>query len=365
MSGRHRALGSRSIGHWAAVLFLWGCLLLGFSPVAAQSPTPEFPPETSEDLNQRLQELAQKAESPSSTRAYRIGLEDLLEITVYEAPDLNRSVRVSEDGMISLPLLGPVQAAGLSPSELQTLIQDLLRHNEIMKDPQVGVFVRELQSRPVSVFGAVKKPGVFQIRSPRSLVEVLSLAEGLAPDAGNSIVVMRGQDLSQTSAPAGLDEDSIGAELPTGALEIDIKVLLESGDPESNVDVYPGDVVKVARAGVIYVVGEVNRPGGFVLANNKNISLLQALAMAEGFTPVAKKSDGVIIRTAEDGSRSEIPVNLAMMLKGQAPDAYLQADDIVFVPGSGAKAALLRTADALTRIVGGIGITVYRPTPGR
>lgn len=361
MNGRHRAFESRSLGCRAVVLFLWCCLLLGFSPVAAQSPTLESPPATSEDWNQRLQELAQEAEITSSTRAYRIGPEDLLEITVYEAPDLNRSARVSEDGMISLPLLGSVHAAGRSPSELETVIQNLLRHNEIMKDPQVGVLVRELQSRPVSVLGAVKKPGVFQIRSPRSLLEILSLAEGLAPDAGDSVIVMRAQDLPRTSAPAGLDEDVVDTELPEGALEIDLKVLLESGDPESNVAVYPGDVVKVARAGVVYVVGQVNRPGGFVLANNKNISVLQALALAEGFTRVAKKSKGVIIRTAEDGSRSEIPVDLGKMLKGQAPDTYLQADDIVFVPGSGAKAALIRTTDALTRVVGGLGITVYRP----
>jgi polysaccharide export outer membrane protein len=338
---------------------LWWFLLLGISPVAAQLPVPESPPETSDDLNQRLQELAQEAEATSSTspRAYRIGPEDLLEITVYEAPDLNRSVRVSEDGMISLPLLGSVQAAGLTPSELETVIQDLLRHNEIMKDPQVGVLVRELQSRPVSVFGAVKRPGVFQTRGPRSLLEILSLAEGLAPDAGDSVIVMRAKDLSRTSVSAGLDENAVDTELPEGALEIDLKELLESGDPESNVTVYPGDVVKVARAGVVYVVGQVIRPGGFVLANNKNISVLQALALAEGFTRVAKKSKGVIIRTAEDGSRSEIPVDLSKMLKGQTPDTYLQADDIVFVPGSGAKAALIRTTDVLTRVV---GMTVYR-----
>jgi polysaccharide export outer membrane protein len=361
MNGRHRALDSSGIGRRAVVLF--SCLLLGFSAAAAQLPVLESLPETSEDLNQRLQELAQEAETTSSTstRAYRIGPEDLLEITVYEAPDLDRSVRVSEDGMISLPLLGSFQAAGLTPAELESAIQDLLRRNEIMKDPQVGVLVRELQSRPVSVFGAVKRPGVFQIRRPRSLLEILSLAEGLAPDAGNSVIVMRAKNLPRTVAPASLNEDTLDSKLPDESLAIDIRALLESGDPESNVTIYPGDAVKVARAGVVYVVGQVNRPGGFVLANNKNISLLQALALAEGFTRVAKKSKGVIIRTAEDGSRSEIPVDLVKMLKGQAPDPYLQADDIVFVPGSGAKAAVLRTADALTRVVGGIGITVYRP----
>lgn len=365
MNGRKRAFESSRFGPRAVVLF--SCLLLGLSPVAAQLPNPGSPPQTSEDLNGRLQELAREAEATASTssRGYLIGPEDLLEITVYEAPDLDRSVRVSEDGMISLPLLGSIHVAGQTPSELEITIQDLLRDKEIMKDPQVGVLVRELQSRPVSVFGAVKKPGVFQIRNPRSLLEILSLAEGLAPDAGDSVIVVRGKNLVRVVASAGLNDDAGDSELPDESLTVDIRALLESGDPASNVTVYPGDSVKVPRAGVVYVIGEVNRPGGFVLTNNKNISVLQALALAEGFTNVAKKSEGVIIRTAEDGSRTEIPVNLAMVLKGQATDTYLQADDIVFVPGSGAKAALIRTTDILTRMVGGLGITVYRPTPGR
>ena len=363
MKERCRRLYSRGIPPWVLGLFVWLCLMLAWSAVAAQEPAPQLP--TTEDWNQRLRELTQAAEVQSSPRAYHIGPEDLLDITVYEAPDLNRSVRVNDNGQITFPLLGTVQAAGLSPSELEIVLQELLRRHEIIKDPHVGVLVSELQSHSVSVFGAVKKPGVFQIRSPRSLLEILSLAEGLAPDAGDTVIVMRAKDVSQASAPTSPEEQADGVELPESALQVYIKDLLESGDPDSNVAVYPGDIVKVARAGVVYVVGEVNRPGGFVLANNKNISVLQALAMAEGFTPVAKKSGGVIIRTTGDGSRSEIPVDLDKMLKRQAPDTYLQPDDIVFVPGSGAKAALLRTTDALMRVVGGLGITVYRPTPGR
>lgn len=363
MNGRPRQLQSLRSRHWAVGLFLWLCLLLGFSPVAAQPPPSESALQTTEDWNQRLRDLARTTAVESSPRAYHIGPEDLLEITVYEAADLNRSVRVSDSGQITFPLLGTVQAAGLSPSELEIVLQELLRHHEIIKDPHVGVLVSELQSRAVSVFGAVKKPGVFQIRNPRTLLEILSLAEGLAPDAGDAVIVMRAKDVPSTAEPASPEEHATEDELAKTAIRIDIKALLESGDPNSNVAIYPGDVVKVARAGVVYVVGEVNRPGGFVLANNKNISVLQALAMAEGFTPVAKKSEGVIIRTTADGTRSEIPVNFDKLLKRQAPDTDLQPEDIIFVPGSAAKAALLRTADALTRLVGGIGITVYRPQP--
>jgi polysaccharide export outer membrane protein len=337
MVRRWPTLAAPGIWPWPAALFLGACLLLGLCPAAAQSPTAQPSSQTTDDWNQRLRQLTQAADADTSPRAYHIGAEDLLEISVYEAPDLNRSVRVSDDGTISFPLLGTVQAAGLTPPELEIALQALLRHNEIIKDPHVGVLVSELQSRPVSVFGAVKKPGVFQIRNPRSLLEILSLAEGLAPDAGDSVIVMRAKDVSRAPQPTAAEE------------------------PASE-DEVPGDVVKVTRDGVFYVVGEVNRPGGFVLANNKNISVLQALAMAEGFTQVAKKSNGVIIRTSGDGTRTEIPVDLDKMLKRQAPDTYLQADDIVFVPGSGAKSALLRTLDIMVRTV---GITLYRPPAPR
>src|SRR3989454_10747540 len=121
----------------------------------------------------------------------RIGPEDLLEIGVFEAPEMNRSLRISAGGEISLPLLGAVQAAGLTPRELEFVLQELLRRS-VMKDPHVTVFVREMQSHAVSVFGAVRKPGVFQIRGAKTLVEVLAMAEGLSEDAGDTVLVMRG-----------------------------------------------------------------------------------------------------------------------------------------------------------------------------
>ncbi|MFQ5926885.1 MAG: polysaccharide biosynthesis/export family protein, partial [Terriglobia bacterium] len=275
---------------------------LCFSGLAQQPPLP--PPgqelRTTEDWNKRLQELLRRSEPVplASAQEYRIGTEDLVEITVFEAPELNRTLRVSASGEISLPLLGMVRAAGLTPRELELVLQELLRR-AYMKDPHVGVFVRELQSHPVSVLGAVARPGVFQVRGSKTLLEMLSLAGGLADDAGDTVIVMRGASFGV--AQPGNKHPNDGAapgdseEAPDAAtVEINLKTLLESGDPGSNVPIYPGDIVKVPRAGVVYVVGEVKKPGGFVLKNNEQLSVLQAIALGGGLTRTAAKKHTLI-----------------------------------------------------------------------
>jgi polysaccharide export outer membrane protein len=309
---------------------------------------------TTDDYNQRLGQLKHSLAGPvtnSAAEDYRIGPQDLLEISVFEAPELNRAVRVSASGEISIPLIGAVQASGLTPKALEFVLQELLRRT-YMKDPHVSVFMKEMQSHPVSVFGAVKKPGVFQIDGPKSLVEVLSMAEGLAEDAGDTVIVMRGAALpggqeptpdpsspkAKLNVPAA--NDSRAAEDPTGGptVESSLKSLLESGDPRYNVTVYPGDVVKVTRAGVVYVEGDVKKPGGFILKTNENISVLQAVALAEGLTRTAAGSRARIIRTSEaTGARTEIPIDLNKILAGGLTDAMLRPNDIVFVPNSTGK----------------------------
>ena len=332
---------------------------------------------TVEELNQRLEQLRlilTPRDSSSRSADYAIGPEDLLEISVFEAPELNRSVRVSAGGDISLTLLGPVQAAGLTSRQLEFVLQELLRRS-FMKDPHVAVFVREMQSHAVSVFGAVRKPGVVQIRGPRSLVEILSMAEGLAEDAGDTVLVIRGGGLDRPS-PVTPASDATAAVKPTPAdapadappvshsttpagspvsVEIDVKQLLESADPQANVPVYPGDLVKVSRAGVVYVVGEVHKPGGFLLKNNENISALQAIALAEGITRTSAKEHSRIIRNdAQTGRRTEIPLPLGKVLSGKSPDPVLRPNDIVFVPNSAARNAFYRGAEAAVSIVSGL-----------
>lgn len=317
---------------------------------------------TTDDYNQRLSRFNQSLAGPvaNSAEDYRIGPQDLLDISVFEAPELNRTVRVSASGEISLPLLGAVQAAGATPKALEFVLQELLRRN-YMKDPHVSVFMKEMRSHPVSVFGAVKKPGVFQIDGPKSLVEILSMAEGLAEDAGDTVIVMRGAGLPGAAQSASDDPPpqsaSAGASPTTekksdsNTVETNLKNLLESGDPRYNVIVYPGDVVKVARAGVVYVEGEVKKPGGFMLKTNENISVLQAVALAEGLTRTAAKGRARIMRTDEaTGARTEIPINLDKILAGGVTDPILRPKDIVFVPNSAGKSAFYSSTQAAVSI---------------
>jgi len=370
-------------------------LALGLpAPLAAQTAPnhesssadgPSFRGNTTQDYNDRLVQLAREAKAPelsSSPGDYQIGPEDLLEISVLEAPDLNRTVRVSDDGAISLALLGSIQAAGLSTRQLQAVLEDRLRLT-YMKDPQVSVFVQEMRSHPVSVFGAVEKPGVYQIRCAKTLVEVLSMAQGLANDAGDTVIVVRHTgDPGDLAIAALLDSRSTAVRdfpseavvpIPSTAsratedtagiegITINLKDLLDSSDPRSNVLVYPGDMVKVARAGIVYVVGQVHKPGGFLLKTNENISVLQAIALAEGLTSNAKGKEARIFLGGTNGSPKEVPINLDKILAGKAPSPLLKPDDVLFVPNSGGKEALHVLEQSTAGIVGALGgAAIYR-----
>ena len=339
-------------------------------------PRPESETKTTDDYNRRLEQLRKLLGTetpPAPAEEYRIGPEDLLEISVFEAQEMNHSLRVSASGEISLPLLGAVDCAGLTPRELEVVLQELLRRS-YMRDPHVSVFVREMQSHSVSVFGAVRKPGIYQIRGPRTLVEVLSMAEGLAEDAGDTILLMRGgvpgtasanAEGLATQAPPASENDALASAVsstrPAAGRtdEVGLKQLLDSGDPGVNLLVYPGDVVKVTRAGVVYVVGEVKRPGGYMLKSNENISVLQAIALAEGLTRTSSKGQARIIRSDETtGQRKEIAIDLGKILAGKAPDPQLRPRDIVFVPNSAARSGLYRGAEAAVSIV--TGLVVFR-----
>lgn len=314
--------------------------LLGLAfrlPAVAQRERPKAAPAAA-PAAKRVADSRGRAGSPD----YRIGPEDLLEVTVFEAPELDRTVRVSAEGKISLPLLGAVRAEGRTTRQLEGAIEALLRRS-YMKDPHVSVFVKQIESHPVSVFGAVMNPGVYQIRGPRGLVEVLAKAGGLASDAGDTVIVTR-------HAAGGADGRT---------LRIPVNDLLESAGTRDDVRIDPGDVVKVTRAGVVYVVGEVRRPGGFTLRTNESMSVLQALALAEGLTQTSAAKHALIIRTlSQNGERENIPINLDKILRGRAPDPLLRARDVVFVPNSASRTAFYRGAEAALSIAA--GLIVYR-----
>lgn len=364
-----------------AWLLLTPLVSLSQAPPEALRSSPEAPrQQTADDYNRRLEQL--RASLAESTRdnpsdEYRIGANDLVEINVFEAPELNRTLRVSASGQVSIPLLGAIGAAGLTARQLEALLEFRLR--DYMKDPRVGVFVSSIESHPVSVVGAVKKPGVFQLRAPKGVIEMLSLAEGISDSAGDEVLVMRGAGLgfaaggeNKSDAP-GAESSPIATEVSQAnpappaspiagekqAIRINLKDLLESGDPRYNVPVYPGDIVKVTRAGIVYVVGEVKKPGGFVLKSDEGMSVLKAIALAEGLTPTSSKSRTRILRgDAGSGRQQEIPIDLAKILDGKAPDPVLRPADIVFVPRSGGKSVLSRGSEAAFSAI--TGLLIFR-----
>ncbi|HKS82974.1 MAG TPA: polysaccharide biosynthesis/export family protein [Candidatus Acidoferrales bacterium] len=344
--------------------------------------------ETTSDFNRRLSDINRKLASPPdiSPNDYRIGPDDQLDISVLEAPELSRSPRVSASGEVSLALVGSVRAEGLTTRELELVIEELYRRNYIL-DPHVSVQVRDMQSHPVAVFGAVKKPGVYQIREPKTVVEVLSLAEGLDNDAGDTVIIERrgaasahtpAQDAKSpashnpSAGPSGHNpstewnsrspqerQQQTTATSQPAVEQVDLKRLLDTGDPRLNVLVNPGDVVKVPRAELVYVVGEVGRPGGFELKSNENISVLQAIALAQGLTHTSAGGKARIIRVnSETGQRQEIRINLSKILAGRIPDPILQPRDIVYVPNSVGRTAAYRSLDMVATISS--GIAVYR-----
>ena len=350
------------------------CFVATSLHVSAQAPISS---NTTQGYNRRITELS-KTQTPATSLQhgdYLIGPEDLLEISVLEAPEFNRVVRVSDDGVISLALLGSIQAAGLTPQELQRVLEDRLRQT-YMNDPQVGVFVQEMKSHPVSVIGAVEKPGVYQIRNAKTLIEILSMAQGLATDAGDSVVVVRHPGdptnvayatLIETRSPTSSDtppqvaSNSVSTDSVEEGIHISLKELLDSSDPSANLMVYPGDTVKVSRAGIVYVVGQVHKPGGFLLKTNENISVLQAIALAEGLAPNAKGSEARIFQPASTGTPKETPINLDKILAGKAPAVFLKPNDVLFVPNSAGKEALHVLEQSTAGIVGAIGgAAIYR-----
>jgi len=333
----------------------------------ATPPTAQSTQEYNERLEKLREQFAQQIHAPGD---YRIGPQDVLEINIFEAPELNRTVRVSESGEVSLPLLGGIQVAALTARELESALAQHLR--EFLKDPHVSVMVTAIESHPISVIGEVNKPGVFQVRGSKTLLEMLSMAQGLAAEAGDEVLVMRSagfnsaQGLEQKRSAAAqpvsknINDLEPASEEQPDTVAINLRQLLNSRDPKFNVPVYAGDIVKVTRAGIVYVVGAVKRPGGFTLKGNEQMSLLKAIALAEGLSNTPSKARTKIIRTDESsGKRSEITVDIGKILDGKAPDMNLQTADIVFVPNSAGRTALYKGTEAIVATAS--GLVIFHP----
>jgi polysaccharide biosynthesis/export protein len=301
--------------------------------------------------------LAQPSLSKRIVGGYVLGPDDLISVRVLEieefSPQNLGAIRVDPQGNIRLPLVGRMHVAGLSVEQLEAKVtRDL---TSVMNDPEVTITVTEFGSRPVSVLGAVRNPGVHQISGRKTLFEVLSLAGGLSPDAGNAIKITRRVDAGPLPL-AGVTRDSRG-EFFVGALNV--RSVMEAKDPGVNIEVLPNDVITVPKAELVYVVGAVKRPGGFVLNEKEQMSILQALSLAEGLDSVAAAKSARILRQDDaGGKRNEIPVNLLRILDGSNQDVALHANDILFVPDSKVKSATMRVVEAAIQT--GTGVIIWR-----
>jgi polysaccharide export outer membrane protein len=252
-------------------------------------------------------------------REYKIGPRDLLEIKVVELPELNLTVRVSEDGSITLPLLGRVELGELSKDAAEQKIASMLQEKYV-KNPQVSVFIKDYQSNRVALIGAVNKPGMYEIIGRMSLLELISKAGGFTENAGNEMFVMR-------EGKSGLRAN----------LTIDLNDLIMNGNQSLNIPLQPSDVVNVPidRIIQIYVWGEVKNPGALAVRYSKKITLLQAIAQAGGTTDSAKRSGVVITRKDEKtGKETRMTVNLNEIMRGKKPNIMLMDGDVIFVPES-------------------------------
>jgi len=267
---------------------------------------------------------------------YRLGPGDVVDITVFEIEELSKPAVLAADGTVALPLIGVVGLGAMSTREAAERLRELYSDN-LIRHPQVTVTVREYHSRPVFVLGAVHKPGMYLLRGPRRLWEVVALAEGPTPEAGGRILLSRPQ-----------------AEGGEKTLTIPLSGLVESpSGRENNPWVQPHDTIRVSRAGVVYVLGEVGRPGGFPLRDQESITVLKVLALAEGLRRTAAPQHAKVFRR-RGAQYEETLIRVRDILQGRAPDPLLQAEDVLFIPNSRARSAMGRTAEALVQVTTGV-----------
>jgi polysaccharide biosynthesis/export protein len=297
---------------------------------------------------------AMAAHAAQHPTAYVLGPDDQITIHALLVPEIaEKAIRIESDGWINLPLAGRVMAGGITASQLEQAIVERLK--VYVEQPQVSIDVTEMKSQPVSVLGAVKSPGVYQLRGPKSLVEVLSLAGGVEADAGYSVRIARRVDEGAAPLP-NPQRDATGQFV---VAEVGLEDVMDGRHVASALAIEPHDVITVPRARLVYAIGEVKKPGGFVLREKQTVSVLQVLALAEGLSRTAGGGSARVLRpNPAGGQREEIPVNLNQLMAGKCADVTLQADDILFVPNSLAKSGLVRAMEAAIQV--GTGMAIWR-----
>jgi polysaccharide export outer membrane protein len=260
-----------------------------------------------------------------------------------------KPVTIDVNGFLRLPLVGRLRAAGLSLTEFETELSD--RYQTYLVRPDVSVSVSAFRSQPVSVVGAVKTPGIYQVEGRRTIFEMLSLAGGLDPAAGATLNITRRLEYGRIPLPSA--EDNATGEFSVA--NVRLKSIMSATNPEENIAVMPHDVITVPRAEIVYVIGEVQKAGGFTLNEQEHMTILQALSLAGGLAREASSKNAKILRAASaQTKREELPVNVKAILDGKAPDVTMQPEDILFVPSSQPKRAAARAAEAAIQVATGV-----------
>jgi polysaccharide export outer membrane protein len=293
--------------------------------------------------------------SPSLTRTqlYVLGPGDVIVVNGLNAEDIvGKPMRIDAKGDLTLPLIGTVHAGGLTIPKLEKLLNDRL--SVFVKNPQLIVSVSQYESQPVSVVGAVNNPGIHQIQGRKTIIEMISLAGGPRADAGSDVTLTRSLEYGPLPLP---DEHPD----PTGRYStavLSLRDITSGRRPGENIFVMPHDVLAISRASTVYVIGEVNKAGAFPVGDSGIVSVVQALSMAQGCDHTADTKHARIIRNAQvPGKREEIVCDLHKILAGKSPDINLQADDILYVPGSTGKKVAIKALE--TAITTGSGLAIW------
>jgi polysaccharide export outer membrane protein len=295
-----------------------------------------------------------RAPAAAGPSEYSLGPGDQIVVHALDIDEINeKSATIDGRGFVKLPLAGRIHAGGLTVPELETAVAAQLK--VFVRDPQVAISIAEYRSQPVSVLGAVASPGVQQLQGRKTLFELLSMAGGLRADAGHSIKITRRKEWGRIPL-ASADDDVTGQ---FSVAEVSVTSVMEARNPQENIAIRPHDVISVPRAEMVYVIGAVKRAGGFVLNEKENMTVLQALSLAEGLDRTAAPARARILRPAPGGGpRAEMSVDLRRIIAGKSGDVALHADDILFVPASAAKSATVRGLEAAVQI--GTGIAIWR-----
>jgi polysaccharide biosynthesis/export protein len=299
---------------------------------------------------------ARAQEKPSREEVrhdYLLGVNDQLKIWVLGVEEItDKPIRVEPDGDIDLPLVGKIHAAGLTTAQLKDLLVE--RYSKELLKPQISVEMVDYGSQPVSILGAVNRPGVHQLEGRKTLMEVISMGEGLRQDSGTRVTISR--QIKNGPIPLLTARTD-----PTGqysVADVGVKDLLSGTHPSENILILPNDVVTVLPAESVFVIGEVKKPGP-VVVSAEGMTVLRALSTAEGLGPMSSPGKSMIVRvSAGSNTRTEIPVDLKKILAGQTEDFALRANDILLVPSSTPKRATTRALEAA--IQAATGVAVFR-----